>query len=260
MYYELYVDVLFLINFTMDYLLLLLVRRMLSCNATHRNVFLGAIVGAFLTCVVVIIPIPYAFLEFILFHVLVNTCMIRVGLKIKTMRSFLKAMILLYIGAFFMGGILESLQQYVKFGGLFLFLAIGGYYVTLGMWNFISRLHRWKQYHCEVELYLGERKAKITGLIDTGNGLCDPYTGKPVSILDRETAKQLLGENVQEGVYFIPYQSIGKKAGALPVVAIDRMCVQREEVYWFEKPLIGISEERISNGEEYEMILNPNLF
>ncbi|MBQ8804662.1 MAG: sigma-E processing peptidase SpoIIGA [Tyzzerella sp.] len=260
MYYELYVDVLFLVNFTMDYLLLLLVRRSLKCNATHGNVFLGAIIGSLLTCIVIILPIPNAFLEFILFHALVNTCMIRVGLKIKTIRSFLKAMIMLYIGAFFMGGILEYFHQYVRIGSLFLLLAAFGYYVTLGIWNFMSRIHRWNQYHCKVELYLGEKKVEAAGLIDTGNGLCDPFTGRPVSILDRETARKLLGEEVQEGLRFIPYQSIGKKEGVLPIFSIDRMCVLREEACWFERPLIGISEERISAGGEYEMILNPNLF
>ena len=81
MYYELYVDVLFLVNFMMDYLLLLLVKKMLKCTATHGNIFLGAILGSFLTCVVVILPIPYAVLKFMLFHMFVNIFMIRVGLK-----------------------------------------------------------------------------------------------------------------------------------------------------------------------------------
>lgn len=41
MYYELYIDVLFLVNFMMDYILLLLVRRMLKCTATHGNIWYG---------------------------------------------------------------------------------------------------------------------------------------------------------------------------------------------------------------------------
>ena len=50
MYYELYIDVLFLVNFMMDYILLLLVRRMLKCTATHGNICMGAMTGSFLMC------------------------------------------------------------------------------------------------------------------------------------------------------------------------------------------------------------------
>jgi hypothetical protein len=38
------------------------------------------------------------------------------------------------------------------------------------------------------------------------------------------------------------------------------MCIRGEKNYSVERPLIGISEEEISAGGDYEMILNPNLF
>lgn len=260
MYYELYVDVFFLVNFMMDYILLLIVRKMLQCTATHGRICIGAAVGSLLTCLIVILPIPYAFIKLILFHVLVNTCMIRVGLKIKTIRSFLKAIIMLYIGSFLLGGIMEVFRQYVRVGSLFLVIAIAGYYLVLGIWKFVSYMQRWNQCHCKVDLYLGSEKYQIKGMIDTGNGLRDPISGKPVNILDRVTARNLLGEKKIKDVRYIPYQSIGKKAGVLPAVQFDRMCIWKDTECWVERPLIAISEEAISKGGEYEMILNPNLF
>lgn len=94
MYYELYIDVLFLVNFMMDYILLLLVRKMLKCTATHGNICIGAMTGSFLTCLVIILPVLHPFLKFILFHVVVNTAMIKAGLKIKDMRNFVKALLM----------------------------------------------------------------------------------------------------------------------------------------------------------------------
>lgn len=244
----------------MDYLLLLIVRKMLSCSATHGSVCLGALLGSLLTCIVVVLPIPYPFIKLVLFHVFVNTCMIRVGLKIKNIRSFVKSLIMLYIGGFLLGGILEALRQYVRVGSLFFAVAIAGYYMVLGIWKFISYVQRWNQYHCIVELYLGEEKYRIKGLIDTGNGLCDPLSGQPVCILDRTAARKLLGGECVKNVRYIPYQSIGKKEGVLPAFQIDKMCIHRDTECWVEAPLIGISEEEVSAGGEYEMILNPNLF
>ena len=260
MYYELYVDVLFLVNFMMDYILLLIVRKMLQCTVTHGRICLGAVVGSLLTCLVVVLPIPYAMIKLILFHVLVNTCMIRVGLKIKTIRSFLKAIIMLYIGSFLLGGIMEVVRQYVSVGSFFLVVAIAGYYLVLGIWKFVAYMQRWNQFHCRVDLYLGSEKYQIKGMIDTGNGLRDPISGKPVNILDRHTARTLFGEEHLKDVRYIPYQSIGKKAGVLPAVQFERMCIMKDTECWVERPLIAISEETISKGGEYEMILNPNLF
>ena len=260
MYYELYVDVLFLVNFMMDYFVLLLVRKFLSCSATHGRVCLGAIVGSFLTCTVVILPIPYPWVKVILFHTLVNTCMVRVGLKIKTIRAFVKSFIMLYIGSFLLGGIMEVFQPYVKSVSVILAIGLGAYYIVLGIWKFISYVQRWNQYRCNVELYLGNQMYEIKGIIDTGNSLRDPVSDRPVSVLDKKTARRIWGIEAMEQVHYIPYRSVGKEAGVLPVLEVERMCIRGEKNYSVERPLIGISEEEISAGGDYEMILNPNLF
>ena len=185
MYYEIYVDILFLVNFAMDYLLLLLVWKMLSCSATHGSVCIGAMIGAGFTCVVMVLPIPYAAVKLLLYHAVINSCMIRVGLKIKHFRTFVIAFLLLYVGSILMGGIMELMGQYATFGSLFLFAAIGGYYLALAIWKFITYLQRWKQHHCEVEICMTDKKVRIKGFLDTGNQLQDPMSGKPVSVLDK---------------------------------------------------------------------------
>ena len=259
MYYELYVDVLFCVNFMMDYLLLLIVQKMLKCSATHGSICLGAMIGSLLTCIVIVCPIPYAFVKVLLFHVVVNTCMIRVGLKIRNIRSFVKAIMMLYIGAFLLGGVLGTLQPYIRIGSLFLVVAIAGYYLVLGIWKFVTYVQRWNQCHCEVELHFGGEICRVKGLMDTGNGLMDPVSGSPVSVLDKRTANKLLG-NETKNFRYISYRTIGKEHGLMPVVRIDGIRVCGEKECWIERPLIGISEKEIGSEEEYEMILNPNLF
>ena len=258
-YYEVYVDILFLVNFMMDYLILLLVRRMLKCTATHGNVLLGACVGAMLTCVVMLLSLP-SVIKFILFHMVINAGMVQVGLRIKDIRSFVKAIIMLYIGSFLLGGILEVFRPYVRVGSLFFFLAIVGYYLALWIWKFIVCVQRWNQYHCEVELYIGDKKYQVKALVDTGNGLVDPVSGNPVSIVDKEIAKKLLEKEQIRNIRYIPYRTIGKGDGVLPVIRIERLRTRGEHTCDIENPMIGISEERVSARGEYEMILNPNLF
>ena len=260
MYYELYIDVLFLVNFMMDYILLLLVRKMLKCTATHGNICIGAMTGSFLTCLVIILPVLHPFLKFILFHVVVNTAMIKAGLKIKDMRKFVKALLMLYTGGFLLGGVMEHFRQYIKIGSMFLLVAVAAYYVVTWIWSFIVSVQRVNQYQCRAQLYLGQKKCCIKGMIDTGNGLRDPVTNEPVSILDRKTAMKFLGEEKMGKIRYVPYHSIGKREGVLPVVRIDKMCVENDEIHWIKNPLIGISEEEITAEDTYQMILNPDIF
>ena len=260
MYYELYIDVLFLVNFMMDYIVLLLVKKMLRCTATHGSICLGAAIGSFMTCVIIVLPTAYAILKFVMFHMIVNTFMIRAGLKIKDIRGFVKAYLMLYIGSFLLGGLLQAVRQYVRAGSLFFAMAIGGYFVVSKLWDYITCVQKRNQFHCKVDLYLGEKRCQVKGIIDTGNGLRDPFSNQPVSILDKSVAGSFLGEQKMSQVHYIPYRSIGKREGVLLALKIDKMCVHQGREYWIKEPLIGVSEETISAEGEYEMILNPNLF
>ncbi len=258
MYYELYIDIFFLVNFMMDYMMLSVVRRMLRCSATHGSVCLGAALGALCTCIVVALPIPYMFIKFILFHVVVNTLMIKTGLKARWDRNFLKAYLLLYVSGFLLGGVFTYFYQYIRYASLFFAFALVSYYLVLGIWNLIGYLARQENYRCEVMLYQGDRTLRVTAVIDTGNALKDPVTSQPVSILDREAARKLYGSKEAEGLRFIPYHSIGKAEGVMPLLRVDRMEVLKKEHKVVERPYVAVCEEPVS-ADGYEMLLNPDI-
>lgn len=259
MYYEVYIDVLFLVNFMMDYLLLLIERKALRCPVGHGNICIGAGLGALLTCLAVAVQLP-AFIKIILFHFVINVIMIRTGLKIRFGRDFLKAYVMLYICGFLLGGIFEYLHQYVKTVSLFFAVAVASYYLVLGSMKVLTWMQRFGEYHCKVDLYLGETKNTVEAFIDTGNSLRDEVTGCPVCVLEKKSAGFLRAAGPEAKLHYIPYHTVGKEAGVLPVLRIDKMCVKKEKEYWIERPVIGICEEDISAGGGYQMILNPDLF
>lgn len=258
MYYELYIDVLFLINFMMDSLILLSVNRMLKCSATHGRVFLGGAAGAAAVCVVIAMPLP-GILKFILFHTVINTAMIKIGLKTKGKTQFWKALGLLYLTSFLFGGILQALHPYVRTGSLFFAAAVGCYYLIQGAWKFLTRLGQMQKKICEITLYTSAGKQKVKALIDTGNGLEDNLSKEPVSVVDKALAKSMFtDEDVKKGFHYIPYRTVGKES-IMPVFRISKMCIHLEKEQWIETPIIGVCEERVSEQEEYQMILNPDL-
>ncbi len=258
MHYELYIDVFFLVNFMMDYLVLHVTGRILKISVSHIRICVGALTGAFLTCVVLVLPVPYGFIKLMLFHGIVGVLMLKTGLSIPWNKMFLRAYVLLYVSSFLLGGVFTYFRQYMRYGSLFFVFAIVSYYVVLGIWDLIRYLARQNQYLCEVILRKGENVQKVKALIDTGNSLRDPLSGKPVSILNRETAEKLYDGDEEPGVRFISYHSIGKSQGVLPLVKLDRLEILKKEKQVIEHPYIAVSEEAVS-GDGYEMILNPDI-
>ena len=258
MYYELYIDVLFLINFMMDSLVLLSVNQMLKCPTTHGRIFLGGAIGAGATCAVIAMPLP-GIIKFVLFHTVINTGMIKIGLRVKGMSSFCKAFVLLYIASFLFGGLLQALHPYIRTGSLFYGTAVGCYYLIKWAWKFLTEMGRMQKKICNITLYTSAGEQHIKALIDTGNGLEDNISKEPVSVVDKKLAKIIFtNEEVQKGFHYIAYRTVGKES-VMPVFRISKMCIHLEEDRWIETPVIGVCETQVSEQEEYQMILNPDL-
>jgi len=257
-YYELYIDIFVLVNFMMNYVVLTFSKKILKCPVTQGSISLGALVGALLTAFIVSVPLRYSFVKFILFHGLINIVMIATGLRIRNKRLLLKAYIVVYISSFLIGGIFTSIRQYFRESGVLFGVAFFSYLLSLGIWNYISQLKRFEKEECEVLLCNGANKVKVKALIDTGNRLKDNLTGKPINIISKETATELLGGNTVKDIRYIPYRTIGKKEGIMPVFSLECICLYLEEEVWINKPLIAVSEEGFCEGE-CKMILNPDV-
>ena len=105
MYYELYIDVYFLINLVMDYLLLLLVRSILKCTATHLRMLLGGLTGAAGACGIVLLPASLLIGKLILTYGILPVCMVKIGLQLKGKKLMVKGIVLFYLVSFLTGGV-----------------------------------------------------------------------------------------------------------------------------------------------------------
>lgn len=59
MYYEVYIDVMFLVNFMMDVLILFSVKALMKMPGSTKRVIAGGLVGSGLSCLVVILRLPW---------------------------------------------------------------------------------------------------------------------------------------------------------------------------------------------------------
>jgi hypothetical protein len=98
-----------------------------------------------------------------------------------------------------------------------------------------------------------------SALMDSGNSLKDPYTGRPVCVLDEETAKKL-GISTEKAVRLIPYHSIGRAHGLLRAVTVSELYLRKDGQ---EKKIadvtVAVGPGRLSRSGGYQMILHPAL-
>lgn len=257
MYYELYMDVLFFQNFLMDFLLLLITKKVLRAAGSMGRMLLAAAAGSLLTCVVVVIRLPHPLLKYGIFWGLIPGAMLLAGIRLRTKSAFARGMLALYISGVLVGGIFTCLRQYVQVGSLFFALAVVSYYLASASLKFLSMLFHFGEVHCTVTLFYNGKSCEGDAIIDTGNHLRDPVTGKAVSIVSKDFAQELLGSVQLEEMRRIPYRTIGKGTGTLSVLVIDEMRLEGDNEI-FEKPIIAVSENS-SFGNRCDVILNPDI-
>ena len=159
---------------------------------------------------------------------------------------------------------MTAFRTYLRYISLFYGMAVGTAFLFVKCWKLLRKISGKEQVQCEVTLYLKEGKVSVMALMDTGNLLCDPVSGDPVSILDHGFYEKFREQQQKKGTVlwdtelkmrYIPYQSISG-TGVIKIFRIEKMCVSMDGEKWIEKPLIGISEGTISEKQEYQLILN----
>ena len=185
MYYEVFIDVLFVINFVMDYFLLRLACRLLGHSATWPRSLAGAAIGAAGICLLAVFPMG-RILNTILIHVVVNTIMVRFGCNLKKWREIAQGVLVLYGAGFLLGGMLLMLQRATGSRGVRAFFLLGtvSYMLLAAGIRVCSRAKRKRARLLRVWLYANGKCHEGRGLYDTGNQLWDPVSNKPVSIGD----------------------------------------------------------------------------
>lgn len=265
MRYELYVDSLFLVNFVMNLYLLLLVDRSTLRAARPGRLLLAAALGAGCYLLMFLINIAVPLKLFLGAAGAVG--MLPAAFPVKGLRNLLKLMEKMLVFSFCMGGALIFLLRTfpLKEGmltGIFGVLLAGGLlFLFLGRFPWESKP---EDSICPVTLIRGARQVSVQALIDSGNSLVEPISGKPVNVVDEEVFRKLWEDGGQ--LYrVIPYHSIGKKRGILEAYLLPELQVELHGMRKvFREVCIAVSTERISaadvsEAESVKMIMNPRL-
>ena len=266
-----YIDEVFLLNALVDYLLLLSSAR-LAGEVLHRwRMALAAVLGG-LYAAAVFLP-GWAFLDHPLCRLACGAGMALAAFG-GSRRLVRVGLIFFGVSAAFAGGVL-ALQLLSGTGGVLdlksTLLSAAGCYLFLTL-IFHGTLRHSGRELAPAELELGGRRCRLTALLDTGNTLTDPATGKPVMVAEGEKVSDLFPTGQCPGLgelldpvgalerrrgsqlcwRLVPYRAVGVSHALLLAVKVDRAKVGQED---YGSILVALSPTPISDGGGYHALI-----
>ena len=170
----------------------------------------------------------------------------------------------------------------LKRGGIFLLLsmAMGGIALSLGRGDMMSLLlcasaclllsvvsfggRIGGREYVPLKISYEGRDASLIALKDTGNTLTDPITGEQVLIISPETARRLTGLTLTQlqhpletlalqpitGLRLVPYRSVGNAGGFLLAKRFADVTIGEKR----QSALVAFASEGLGNGEIYQAL------
>ena len=266
MVYTIYIDVIFFTNAFMDMAVLLVVGRVFSCRPGLVRLSVAAAAGGFWACALVLCPDMPVWLQEAGTYLGVSTLMAVVAFKFRSFKETAKMVAGIYLASVVLGGVFLTLKEqagtafsgtiFPFTGSVWFLLAAGAVLGCFGLTGLLKshvKQVAMRKDNCQVTLICGERKETVKGLIDTGNRLVEPATGRPVHVAEKELMKRLCP--LVEGVIYVPYRTVGGK-GLLPALFVDEMEVEfGGECYRLERPLVAVSDAPLSSSGDYQILI-----
>lgn len=209
MYLEVYPDIVFILNFCIDFFLIFLLKKINRKQSKFFRMAMAAVIGAVSAVIISIFPWMNIFVKLFLMYVTASILMIVIAFgRLKPM-DYIKQLVVLNLITYFVGGLMNSVYYHTNFRLILVNLGNGIIFsniswVSVGVAvlaiTALSLFLLWllRLYHnhapltYEVELVLKNRTVHTKGLMDTGNCLYDPIFKKPVMVMENSLAEELL--------------------------------------------------------------------
>ena len=240
---EIYLDVLMLLNFLVDLLLLVGTNRLSGHSPGCRRALPAAVLGGIYGGVC-LLP-GFLFLGGLLWRLVFLGLMSVMAFGLDLRRGFLFVLLSMALG---------GLTSLLNRGGFWALVLSAGAIAGLCLVGFRGKVG--VQRFVPVTICCGGRTASVTALVDTGNTLRDPISGKPVLVVDENVAGKLsaltraqlrdpiatLSQCPGPGYRLIPFSAVGSPGGMLLGLRPDSLHVDGREAEYiiaFAPQLLG---------------------
>lgn len=257
---KVYIDLLILINFIFDLILLLSVNYILRRNAKLIRILLGSLLGE-VTFLILFININN-FILFI-FKVIISVLMLIISFGYRDLKYITKNTMYFYLVSMLLGGGIDFLNNQFSYSNEGLIFNNKGLGISYGLVILVSlfiffkyvksfndfRSNYSNYYRCKI--YFDKYKfLEVNAFLDTGNKLKDPYSNKSIILINKDKLDLMEKNNP----IYVPYNSLNNH-GLLTCYKALKLQIDGKE---YDKFLIGVSEENFFM-DGIDCIINNNV-
>ena len=291
-----YIDVVFIENLLMNYIILFATGVILKIKIKHIRLLLASLVGAIYTIIAYISAFKIysnIFLKFVL-----SLIIIYIAFNPKSVKKLFKFTLIFYLTSFVFGGAAFALiyivrpQEILRNNGLvlnsnsikliFISAIVAFIIITIGFKVVKSKISA-RDMYCYIKIKLNDKEIEAKAMIDTGNFLKEPITNTPVVVVEHTLLydcipKEILNnlENILGGDFsgisekireeyisrlkVIPFSSLGKQNGMLIGIKAEEFIIKSDdESKRKENIIIGIYNKSLTKRGEYRALVGIEL-
>lgn len=276
-----YADVLLVINLFVNYALLMCSSMIMKRKSPPSRLLLGASIGALYGLVIFLPALPKV--AELVIRLGATALIVFAAFGYKNLRYFLRSFFTFFAVSLGFGGIMLVLWVTVAPIGMvynngavyfdidLVVLAVStvvSFAIVSAISHFTARTAP-KESVALVSIASGDKTVNATALIDTGNSLCEAFSGFPVALGEYGTLEKILPSAVREyldGKEITPspdFRVVMHKTvsgtGVLPVFRPDYIEVKTAtRTVRTDKTYIAVTKNNLSRGE-YTLLLNPEI-
>ena len=251
---KVYLDIIFIVNLIFDFIILLSVSIVLKRNVKLYRIIIGSIFGSLS---LIILFIRFNKIELILYKLIVSSLMILISFGHRNIKYTFKNFTYFYIIGIILGGIIYFFNNQFSINEGLLFINNNNYNIIIGiiisifgikiyLKNIRELRNNYNKYY-RVKIYYKNKVIDLNAFLDTGNKLKDPYSFKPIILVNKDII-------LEEGNILVPYSSCNY-SGILKCIKADRIFI--DGLGYRKNFLIGISDSISLDG--IDCILNELL-
>ena len=287
-----YLDVVFCENVVINFLIILATAIIAKVKINAPKILLASSIGGIFSILTYIVKLSN--FQSLILKVIISIIIVKVSYNPQKIKYLIKNLILFYLVSLTFGGAAFMLLYFVNpkniiskdgilIGTYPLRITIMGAFFGLLLIGLVAKIIKdrmsKKEMLCDLEIFYNGKLEKIKTLIDTGNLLQDPITNEDVIIVEKDSLRNLVSEDILNNIEnivsgkwlnstniydykfkIIPFSSLGKENGILLGFKPDYIKVNAENETVKSDVIVGIYNGKLSRNNLYNSLIGINIF
>lgn len=287
-----YLDIVLLENILLNYIIILSTSIISKEKINFIRIILSSIIGGLFAIITYVTDLPM--FPGMIMKVIISIIMIEIAFKQRKLNKFIKILIFFYLVSFTFGGIAFMLLFFIspqniiinknRFVGTYplkiTVLAGGiGFIVITVVAQIIKNKITKRNMICELEIFYKGKNKKLKTMLDTGNLLKEPISNADVIIVEKESLKDIVSNDILENINtilkgsyleaqnihsykikIIPFSSLGNDNGLLIGFKPDYIKIYGEEEITRNDIVIGIYNGKLTKNDMYTSLIGLDIF